>query len=66
MLYHKLFCKTIDNKRALAAEILVNNNAIANDIREAAASQVYSNPNRGKIWDADSEQCYQNLCAYYY
>ena len=35
-------CKTIDNKRSLAAEILVNNNAIANLIREAKASQVYS------------------------
>ena len=35
-------CKTIDNKRALASEILVNNNAIANLIREAKASQVYS------------------------
>ena len=35
-------CKTMDNKRALAAEILVNNNAIANLIREAKASQVYS------------------------
>ena len=35
-------CKTIDNKRSLAAEILVNNNAISNLIREAKASQVYS------------------------
>ena len=35
-------CKTIDNKRCLAAEILVNNNAIANLIREAKSSQVYS------------------------
>ncbi len=35
-------CKTTDNRRALAAEILVNNNAIANLIREAKASQVYS------------------------
>ena len=35
-------CKTIDNRRALAAEILVNNNAIANLIREAKSSQVYS------------------------
>ncbi len=35
-------CKTTDNKRSLAAEILVNNNAIANLIREAKASQVYS------------------------
>ena len=35
-------CKTKDNKRALAAEILVNNNAIGNLIREAKASQVYS------------------------
>tara|TARA_B100001093_G_C26780225_1_gene994247 strand:- start:331 stop:1407 length:1077 start_codon:yes stop_codon:yes gene_type:complete len=35
-------CKTIDNKRSLAAEILVNNNAIANLIREAKSSQVYS------------------------
>ena len=35
-------CKTKDNKRTLAAEILVNNNAIGNLIREAKASQVYS------------------------
>ena len=35
-------CKTTDNKRSLAAEILVNNNAIANLIREAKSSQVYS------------------------
>ena len=35
-------CKTTENKRALAAEILVNNNAIANLIREAKSSQVYS------------------------
>ena len=35
-------CKTKDNKRALAAEILVNNNAIGNLIREAKSSQVYS------------------------
>ena len=35
-------CKTKDNKRALAAEILVNNNAIANLVREAKSSQVYS------------------------
>lgn len=35
-------CKTKDNKRTLAAEILVNNNAIGNLIREAKSSQVYS------------------------
>ena len=35
-------CKTKDSKRALAAEILVNNNAIANLVREAKSSQVYS------------------------
>ncbi|MBO8229882.1 type IV pili twitching motility protein PilT [Prochlorococcus marinus str. MU1404] len=35
-------CKTKENKRTLAAEILVNNNAIANLIREAKSSQVYS------------------------
>ncbi len=35
-------CKTVDNKRALAAEILVNNNAVGNLIREAKSSQVYS------------------------
>ena len=35
-------CKTKDNKRALAAEILVNNNAIANLVRESKSSQVYS------------------------
>ena len=35
-------CKTKENKRALAAEILVNNNAVGNLIREAKSSQVYS------------------------
>ena len=35
-------CKTKEGKRALAAEILVNNNAIANLVREAKSSQVYS------------------------
>ena len=35
-------CKTKDGKRALAAEILVNNNAIGNLVREAKSSQVYS------------------------
>ena len=35
-------CKTKENKRALAAEILVNNNAIANLVRESKSSQVYS------------------------
>ncbi len=35
-------CKTTDNRRSMAAEILVNNNAIANLIRESKASQVYS------------------------
>ena len=35
-------CKTKDSKRVLAAEILVNNNAIANLVREAKSSQVYS------------------------
>ncbi len=35
-------CKTTDNTRTLAAEILVNNNAIANLVREAKSSQVYS------------------------
>ncbi len=40
-------CKTIDNKRALAAEILVNNPAIANLIRESKSAQVYSNLQTG-------------------
>ena len=35
-------CKTKEGKRALAAEILVNNNAIANLVRESKSSQVYS------------------------
>ena len=35
-------CKTKDGKRALAAEILVNNNAIGNLVRESKSSQVYS------------------------
>ena len=36
------YCKTKDNKRTLAAEILVNNTARASLIREAKSSQVYS------------------------
>ena len=35
-------CKTKEGGRALAAEILVNNNAIGNLIRESKSSQVYS------------------------
>ncbi len=35
-------CKSVNNNRLLAAEILVNNNAIANLIRESKSSQVYS------------------------
>tara|TARA_B100000700_G_C14990834_1_gene831229 strand:- start:727 stop:1803 length:1077 start_codon:yes stop_codon:yes gene_type:complete len=35
-------CKKIDNSRTLAAEILVNNNAIANLIREGNSQQLYS------------------------
>lgn len=35
-------CKTKEGKRALAAEILVNNNAIGNLVRESKSSQVYS------------------------
>ncbi len=35
-------CKTTDGKRSLAAEILVNNNAVANLIREGKSSQIYS------------------------
>ena len=35
-------CKSKDGKRNLAAEILVNNNAIANLIRESKSSQIYS------------------------
>ena len=35
-------CKTLDGKRSLAAEILVNNNAVGNLIRESKTSQVYS------------------------
>ena len=35
-------CQTTERKRTLAAEILVNNNAVANLIRESKASQVYS------------------------
>ena len=35
-------CKTTDGKRALAAEILVNNNAVGNLIRESKTSQIYS------------------------
>lgn len=35
-------CKTTDKKRKLAAEILVNNNAVGNLIRESKSSQIYS------------------------
>ncbi len=35
-------CKTRENKRKLAAEILVNNTAISNLIRESKSSQIYS------------------------
>ena len=35
-------CKTTDKKRKLAAEILVNNNAVSNLIRESKSSQIYS------------------------
>ena len=35
-------CKAKDGKRNLAAEIMVNNNAIANLIRESKSSQIYS------------------------
>ena len=35
-------CKRKDGKRSLAAEILVNNNAIGNLVREGKSSQIYS------------------------
>ena len=35
-------CKTLEGKRALAAEILVNNNAVGNLVRESKTSQIYS------------------------
>ena len=35
-------CKSKDGKRNLAAEIMVNNNAIANLIRESKSAQIYS------------------------
>ena len=57
-------CKTIDNKRCLAAEILVNNNAISNLIREAKASQVYSQLQIGaKFGMRTLEQCLSELVA---
>ena len=57
-------CKTIDNKRALASEILVNNNAIANLIREAKASQVYSQLQiGGKFGMQTLEQCLAELVS---
>ena len=57
-------CKTIDNKRALAAEILVNNNAVANLIREAKASQVYSQIQiGGKFGMQTLEQCLAELVS---
>ena len=57
-------CKTIDNKRTLAAEILVNNNAIANLIRESKASQVYSQLQiGGKFGMQTLEQCLAELVS---
>ena len=57
-------CKTIDNKRALAAEILVNNNAISNLIREAKASQVYSQLQIGAKFGMQTlEQCLSDLVS---
>ena len=57
-------CKTIDNKRTLAAEILVNNNAIGNLIREAKASQVYSQLQIGAKFGMQTlEQCLSDLVA---
>jgi len=35
-------CKTLEGKRALAAEILVNNNAVGNLVREGKTPQIYS------------------------
>ena len=35
-------CKTRDKQRKLAAEILINNTAISNLIRESKSSQIYS------------------------
>ena len=55
-------CKTIDNRRALASEILVNNNAIANLIRESKAAQVYSQIQLGaKFGMTTLEQSLSNL-----
>tara|TARA_Y100001968_G_scaffold325686_1_gene367384 strand:+ start:75 stop:1160 length:1086 start_codon:yes stop_codon:yes gene_type:complete len=55
-------CKTTDNKRSLAAEILVNNNAIANLIREGKSSQVYSQLQiGGKFGMKTLEQCLSEL-----
>ncbi len=57
-------CKTTDNKRSLAAEILVNNNAIANLIREGKSSQVYSQLQiGGKFGMQTLEQCLSQLVA---
>ena len=40
--YISNLCKSKDGKRNLAAEIMVNNNAIANLIRESKSAQIYS------------------------
>ena len=60
-------CKTKDNKRALAAEILVNNNAIANLVRESKIfTSLFSIASWSKIWNANSrtsfiKKCYQGI-----
>ena len=57
-------CKTLDNKRSLASEILVNNNAVANLIREGKSSQVYSQLQiGGKFGMQTLEQCLAQLVS---
>ena len=55
-------CKTKEGGRSLAAEILVNNNAIANLIRESKSSQVYSQIQVGAKYGMQTlEQCLSQL-----
>ena len=55
-------CKTLDGKRSLAAEILVNNNAVGNLIRESKSSQIYSQLQVGAKFGMQTlEQSLSNL-----
>ena len=47
-------CKTLEGKRALAAEILVNNNAVGNLVRKQNIADIFTNPNWSKIRNANT------------